>query len=244
MPKLVPESVLGTIGYYRWRYQDFMERHTGLSEPDPLRIPDYYLGYGEKYVIRFTRELYPTLSDKGKEWLIKARFNLQWAIESRCKSEPSAFAKLEEHPDKFREFAFNSHVAAYMDAGLANIPFSDLLKIASTPDFKDIIRKDGRSQIFSISRRLGREYLKRLIAIVRHAHKCSGEAVREGDFHTVEQAIDFVENLSSQDMEMASIITRNFRELHQALQFQIIQNSSSDAWNRLLIRLENMNRNE
>ena len=55
IPPLVPDEVLGTVGYYRWRYDNFMTRHPQLSEPAPHFIPDYYLNYVEKYVLYLLR---------------------------------------------------------------------------------------------------------------------------------------------------------------------------------------------
>lgn len=44
-PNRAPTSVLGKCAYYRWRFDDFLARHTCCChEP-----PDYYQDYGYKY---------------------------------------------------------------------------------------------------------------------------------------------------------------------------------------------------
>lgn len=156
-PSPTPPGVLGSLDYYRWRYNDFMKRHPNLKEPDPEHIPDYYLGYGEKYVLRFSNELRPKLSDKGKLWLDRTRMNLQLTIENLCKNDPEGFRRLEEDPKAFRKFAFDAHPDAYWKAGLYDLPIADLIQIGATPDFADSLGKEGRAQIMDIMGRMAGE---------------------------------------------------------------------------------------
>lgn len=113
--------------------------------------PDYYLCYGYKYAMRFTNELFPELSPRGKTWLITARLNLQLAIEQRLLRDPEEFAALERSPDDFRDFCFGSHAVAYLDAGLANLPLGDLALIGTTPDIGDLFTTAGMAQVVEVA---------------------------------------------------------------------------------------------
>jgi hypothetical protein len=156
LPPPAPASVMGTTDYYRWRYDDYVRRHPNGPPP-----PDYYLDYGEKYAKRFTNELRPKLSPEGKAWLDRARLNLQEAIERERARDPAAFAELEEDADAFRQFAYDTHADAYWNAGLADLPISDLVRIGLTPDIKDLFTKAGLGQVADIAARLVAEYARR-----------------------------------------------------------------------------------
>lgn len=144
-PTPAPISVMGTTSYYRWRHDDFVKRNPGKTPPD------YYLAYGEKYAVRFTAETYKKLSPEGKAWLTKALLNLQVAIEDKRRKDPAAFDKLEHNPKAFRDFCFETHSKAYLDAGLADLPYLDRLKIGWTPDAKDLFSKKGLSQAADVA---------------------------------------------------------------------------------------------
>ena len=131
---------LGTVDYYTFRAKDFARRH-----PD-LPVPDYYLDYGRKYCWRFSEELFPQLSDAGKVWCIETRMNLQLAIEARLLADPGAFDALEAAPGALRAFAFDTHPQAYLDAGLADLPVTDLVRISLTPDMEDLATLAGALQ--------------------------------------------------------------------------------------------------
>ncbi len=238
LPALSNDDVLGTVGYYRWRYNDFMSRHQHLAEPDPDRIPDYYLDYGEKYIKRFSNVLYPKLSENGKNWLVAARLNLQLAIENRCKANRAEFARLEENPVKFRKFAFDTHPGAYLDAGLENLPLSDLIKIGLTPDFKDLISKDGVSQIFAISRKLGKGYLKKVFAVIKNAYKLARNEIRNGNPEDALAAVNYLETLSYKDRVIIGILTGNYRKMLQDCKFMSSHSIDSTAYTDLIERLE------
>jgi hypothetical protein len=131
---------LGTVDYYVFRAHDFARRHPELP------APDYYLEYGKKYCWRFSEELFPQLSDAGKVWCIKTRMNLQLAIESRLLAGPAAFDALESKPGALRAYAFDTHPQAYLDAGLADLPIADLVRISLTPDMEDLATMAGAIQ--------------------------------------------------------------------------------------------------
>ena len=117
--------------YYQKRYDDYVNRHSCCDEKSSP--PDYYLEYGLKYCLRFTEETYPNLSLKGQAWLEKARCNLQRMMEQGLQNNP----ELELDSKQFREFAFDTHPKAYLDAGLADLSLSDWYEIAKTPDIKE-----------------------------------------------------------------------------------------------------------
>jgi len=240
LPKIAPDNVLGSVGYYRWRYDDFVQRHPQFVEPDTKHIPDYYLDYGEKYAIRFTDELYPKLSSQGKKWLVKARLNLQLMIEKRCQSDIEGFARLEENPQAFRSFAFDTHPIAYMDAGLSLLPLSDLIKIGLTPDLRDILTKDGCSQVILISGKLGKDYLKKVFKFVRNTSELVCNAVRNGQVTEVEQVVSFIEGLSPAEKKLVFLITRHYRQFRQEIQFKLSHKEGSQRWEKLLERMSQL----
>lgn len=139
-------ALVGGHDYYLARALDFRRRH-----PD-LKAPDYYADYGDKYSQRFSHELAPNLSRGGREWVNKTRAGLQSAIEAKRAKDPEAFDELERDPDAFRSFAFGTHPRAYLEAGLRGLPFKDKVRIALTPDLKDLARPSG---IVQAARTLG-----------------------------------------------------------------------------------------
>jgi RHS repeat-associated protein len=148
-PTVAPSSIIGTTAYYAWRDNDFNIRQTLIDtwynwQPS---APDYYLGYGDKYIKRFTNDLYPELSEAGKAWLEGALLNLQIAIENQLKINP----EIESDNSDFQNFAYDSHVAAYENAGLFKLPISDMVKIVNTPDIDDILSAEGIRQIGQVA---------------------------------------------------------------------------------------------
>ena len=64
---------------------------------------------------------------------------MQQAFEDRIAEDPEAFDLLEQDPEALRDFAFDTHSSAYLEAGFANLPPEDLLQIAATPTFEDFL---------------------------------------------------------------------------------------------------------
>lgn len=137
------------------RYADFMKRHTATCGHLP---PTYYRAYGFYYCSRFGAYLLPSMKSKeGKDWLKDARYHLQLymdrgldqnnkgdVIKLPCKLAPKASQNMTfkkqtvELSDKdFKTFAFNSHVPAYIDGGIQEIPFTDLLRIIAEPNLQE-----------------------------------------------------------------------------------------------------------
>lgn len=138
-PSPLPEGVLGTTKYYEFRDAD-SKRRLGYS-------PSYYLGYGDKYVKRFSNELYKDLSSQGQIWLLKALVLLQVAIEEELINNPD----IEKDNNKFSDFAFGSHVKAYEDAGVLELGIMDKVKVLLTPDAADLLSPRGIDQAKKIA---------------------------------------------------------------------------------------------
>jgi hypothetical protein len=148
-PSPVPAN--GELSYYSRRHNDFVTRYAQCGNFSP---PDYYLGYGEKYVRRFTEHTNTLLSHDGQKWLAQARINLQVAIESRLAMGPVAFDALEKDNDAFRAFAYGTHADAYWNAGLGELSIFDLSSIGLTPDVEDLLAFAGLTQVADIGTRL------------------------------------------------------------------------------------------
>ncbi len=144
------------------RHASFMIRHIGCRH----KPPDYYVSYGYYYCSTYGEKLNPRLSPQGQDWLRKARKSLQEnledgladnmrgdEIEFQSKSYPNRTSsmkvprlELEVAPKTFKTFAFNTHVPAYLDAGLAELPISDLVKIGGQPNIEEWLDKDTWKQ--------------------------------------------------------------------------------------------------
>ena len=141
---------VGDLDYYARRHDDFAQRYSDTG----LTAPDYYLGYGDKYIRRFSNEVSPLLSGPGQTWLVDVRQRLQVAIEDERERDPAAFDGLERDSAAFRSFAFDTHPECYWEAGLGKLPFADLITIGLTPDTPDLLSFDGLGQVADIAGRL------------------------------------------------------------------------------------------
>ncbi len=142
--------------YYRQRYDDFVRRNPGVTPPD------YYLGYGQKYLERFSSLSSKDLSPAGLAWRDRTLTALQDAIEMKRMEDPVAFAQLERDPEAFKRFAYDTHADAYVNSGLFDLPAQDLVKIGTTPDLRDLLGKDGVRQIVDVIGRLRPDDLARI----------------------------------------------------------------------------------
>lgn len=132
----------GNRDYYKQRLADFERRNPGMKPPD------YYLSYGDKYCQKFSNLGPKDLSPAGLAWRDKTLKNLQDAIEAKRAADPAGFAQLERDPAAFKAFAFGTHPDAYIQGGLFDLPASDLLKIGTTPELRDLLSPDGIKQVF------------------------------------------------------------------------------------------------
>jgi hypothetical protein len=142
------KSWVGTENYYKKRHQDFVARHADLP------APDYYLGYGDRYMHRFVDELSPSLSKGGQEWILRTRAGLQAAIENERARDPAAFDKLEQDSERFRQFCYGSHPGVYVDSGIGALSPLEWTQVIMTPDVKDLMNRPGVCQMVDTTKRL------------------------------------------------------------------------------------------
>jgi hypothetical protein len=173
-PNPIPPD--GNLDYYQKRHLDFQARHPDRSPPT------YYLGYGDVYVRRFTEVLSPELSKEGQEWLMRARQNLQSAIEDELLRHPD----IELDDEAFTAFAYDTHSRAYLDAGLTDLPIDDLIRVAVTPNLSDTLNAKGIKVIAATAEEVARGKLaaamdapEELAAEVLHAIKTSPDLLED-----------------------------------------------------------------
>jgi RHS repeat-associated protein len=123
--------------YYKDRVKDFKERH-----PDK-KAPSYYLSYGNKYLNKFKNETRETLTIEGQRWLDNALLNLQEEMDKGISANP----RIELNDEAFTDFAFDTHVKAYEDAGILRLGIMDKVKIMLTVDPNDLLSERGLKQI-------------------------------------------------------------------------------------------------
>ncbi|MFJ4293205.1 hypothetical protein ACIP1U_26010 [Cupriavidus sp. NPDC089707] len=153
------------------RGTNFMMRHIGCGH----QMPKYYVGYGYYYCSNYGEKLYPRLTAKGKAWLVLARILLQQNMEDglsqnmrgnsisiACKFNSNrgfrmiaTKCELELDSDKFKEFAFKTHVPAYLDGGLADLPPDDLMKIGGQPNIEEWLDGATWEQAFDSGSEVG-----------------------------------------------------------------------------------------
>ncbi|WP_355659851.1 hypothetical protein [Halomonas salifodinae] len=146
------------------RHANFMVRHVGCGHAPP----EYYVTYGYYYCSTYGERLRPRLSLQGKDWLDQARKALQENIEDglddnmngaqlevACQRYPNrsvamnvAQYELEVDNSTFKTFAFNTHVPAYLDAGLADLRLDDLAKIGGQPNLEEWLDGETWRQAF------------------------------------------------------------------------------------------------
>ncbi|WP_199117104.1 hypothetical protein [Pedobacter sp. ASV28] len=131
--------------YYQDREKSFKERHPGK------KAPEYYMSYGNKYLNKF-KSVRKTLSDEGKQWLDDALLNLQYEMEAGIAKNPN----IELDNEKFQDFAFDTHVKAYEDAGILDLEVLDKVKIMLTVDAIDLFSTRGVKQAAAV----GKDQLK------------------------------------------------------------------------------------
>lgn len=170
--------------------------------------------YGYKYCIRFTKVLMPTLSEEGKTWLRLAKKLLQKYMEegvvnltytsdknkefnnryelSNPEKLKKFYTKIEERNDEFRDFAFATHPDAYLKAGLTSIPISDKIKVAMTPDFKELGKGATWEQGMIVLEEQIDYWYKQAKAGVKEAQRMIEDAVREAEEYlkTLRKALD------------------------------------------------------
>lgn len=128
----------GDASYYEDRYKNHIEKYN-------TRPPDYYLGYGHKYINRFKNETRDKLTALGQEWLDETAVALQEMMNDGIRLNKS----IQGDNEAFQKFAYGTHVPAYSNSGkIGLLKGNDLWHIMWTPDIKDsFLSPEGRSQI-------------------------------------------------------------------------------------------------
>jgi hypothetical protein len=142
----LPCPVACGLDYYRQRALDFQARHRA---PAALSPPDYYLNYGDRYARRFM-ELRPRFSPPGREWVETTLFRLQQMMEAKRAADPADFARLEENSRAFKCFAFGTHAAAYIQAGIDRLSWPDFKLIIGTIAWCDWLSLTALPQVASV----------------------------------------------------------------------------------------------
>lgn len=130
----------GTDDYYLMRKKDFERRN-----PDSI-APDYYENYGDFYLREFKYKTRPTLSSAGQKWCDSTLLLLQQAMSQLLVSNED----IELNPEKFKEEAFKSHVAAYYNADICQLSIMDKVKIGLTVYPLDLKTENSWTQIKEI----------------------------------------------------------------------------------------------
>lgn len=203
------EMIAPDSAHAHWsRHANFMMRHIGCGHLPP----DYYISYGYYYCYTYGERLQPRLSDAGKTWLEDARYLLQSHIEDGlkdnmkgneitvvCRRYPNRTVQmevtqyeLEVDPITFKTFAFNTHVPAYLDAGLADLPITDLMRIGTQPNAEEWLDEETWNQAVDSGVEVGRVKAKGAWDAVSNAPQAVSEAIYNGaseGVSAVEQAL-------------------------------------------------------
>jgi hypothetical protein len=89
----------------------------------------YYLGYAEKYCVRFLQSLRPRLSPAGQRFLDVARDCLMQFVATQLPGDDAC--------DDVKARAFASHVACYHDNGFCQLPLGDRWLLVNSVDPAD-----------------------------------------------------------------------------------------------------------
>ena len=142
-PRSAPGTILGSVDYYKFRHEDFIRRFPA-KEP-----PAYYMMYGDKYVRKFTEELFQKLTEEGRVWMEDTKLKLQQAIEDKLMQAP----EIELDGEAFKEFAFKSHTEVYKETHAMNLCLSDKTAIVGCMDISDLFGELGL-QVLKVALRI------------------------------------------------------------------------------------------
>ncbi|MDI5984386.1 hypothetical protein QLQ85_06270 [Halomonas sp. M4R5S39] len=175
------------------RHANFMMRHIGCGH----QPPEYYVSYGYYYCSTYGERLRPRLELQGKAWLDQARRLLQVNIELGlkdnmkgdeihvvCRRYPNRSVEmtvteqeLEIDNATFKTFAFNTHVPAYLDAGLADLSIPDLMRIGGQPNVEEWLDRETWRQAIDSGMEVGWEKAVRVGEAVSDTARTAAEAV-------------------------------------------------------------------
>jgi len=142
-PIIMPRPLTELIGrpeFYDERHKDFLDRYPSRT------APEYYKNYGHYYCKRFQNKTRTELSEEGKEWVDKTLVALQLKLNAIIMKDPL----LEFNGEELKKAAYESHVSAYIESGVLELPLSDKVEILLTVDWKDLSSPEGRQQVGDI----------------------------------------------------------------------------------------------
>ncbi len=142
-PRSAPGTILGSVDYYKFRHEDFTRRFPAQE------APAYYMMYGDKYVRKFTEELYGKLTAEGKVWMEDTKLKLQQAIEDKLREDP----EIELDAEAFKEFAFKSHADVYEETQAMALCLADKTAIVGCMDIRDLFGELGL-QVIKVALRI------------------------------------------------------------------------------------------
>jgi hypothetical protein len=141
--------------YFRQRADDFSRRNPGAA------VPELYQGQGQKSLEKLSSLGAKDLQPAGLAWRDRAVKSLQDAVELKRAADPAAFAQLEKDPEAFKKFATDALTEACVHSGVLNLPAQDQVKLATTPELRELLGKDGVKQIADTIGRLKPEDVAR-----------------------------------------------------------------------------------
>lgn len=192
----------------KWsRWHNFMARHVNCGHTPP----SYYISYGYYYCSNFGTYLLPRMqSQKGKDWLNDGRKLLQTYMDNgliqnnsqTTLSTPSrrypnktissvsvGVKQLELNNDTFKTFAYNSHVAAYLDAGIADVPIADLIRVFGQPNVEEWLDLETWQQAVDVAWEVVPHKVSHPIDTLGEA----ADAVWQGTVYVVEENVKLMQ---------------------------------------------------
>lgn len=177
------------------RHANFMMRHIGCGHTPP----PYYVSYGYYYCSRYGKYLEPKLSTKGINWLKAGRellqINMELGLDQNmqgndihipCRRYPNQDVDisvpkhtLELSHDMFKKFAFDTHVPAYLDAGLADLSLKDLWWIGTQPNIEEWADGDTWSQAGSSALEVSKDWAQQGYEQSKQAASDAVEAITD-----------------------------------------------------------------
>jgi hypothetical protein len=142
--------------YFRQRADDFARRN-----PDAL-LPELYQGQGQRSLEKLASLGSKDLQPAGLAWRDRAVKSLQDAVETARAADPAAFAQLERDPEAFKKFTAEALSQACVHAGVLNLSAQDQVKLATTPELRELLGKDGVKQIAATIGKLKPEDVARI----------------------------------------------------------------------------------
>jgi len=142
--------------YFRQRADDFARRNPGAP------VPELYQGQGQRSLEKLASLGSKDLQPAGLAWRDRAVKALQDAVELNRAADPAAFAQLERDPEAFKKFTADALTEACVHSGVLNLSAQDQVKLATTPELRELLGKEGVKQIAATIGKLKPEDVARI----------------------------------------------------------------------------------